>query len=366
MGLCVCLCQGARVLRRRGGIGALGTLWWVWYDEVVLRGLALCFCLSVGVAPALAERGRPTPLLEADLQTGRRVRIDASSGELDAEFDRVLGADSGFSTRELELVLERLRAELRRERPRATPRLVVFLYPGAVALERLKALPQIFVDIEIVLDPCGPSVCREAAAKHIEMVGRAVERPVLITPSHRFVLKTLLLSTSERQGEAALHLVPIADCIAAARPGGGLAWLTARERAEQDYEPLAVRAIAQKAQWRRVALTAPPRVRRDGAAVHALVRAHGDRGRLEQQVIDALAVALLGLRMSPATPKDLELEVELEVAGGRPPLRRFRAQGEPVGRFLDGSLGAMELWRSYIAEQTQRKDVTRLDLSSEP
>ena len=332
-----------------------------------MRPGLLLVCLALGTAaPSFAQRGRPTPLLEADLQTGRRVRIDASVEDLDAEFDRVLGAGSGFSTKDLERVLERLRAELRRERPRATPRLVVFLYPGSVELERLKALPQIVVDMELVLDPCERAVCREAVAKHREMVGRAVEKPVLITASHRFLFQTLILSTSVRAGDAALHQVPITDCIAAAaRPGGGLAWIEGRERAAQGYEPLAVRAIAQRTAARRVALTAPPRVSRDAAGVHVLLRARGDRARLEQQVIDALAAALQGLRQNPTTPKEIELEVELEVPG-RPPLRRFRALGEPVGRYLDGGLGAAALWSSYVAEQTRRKDVTQLDFSGEP
>lgn len=330
----------------------------------------IALCLSLwGAVPAGADRGRPTPLLEENLQTGKRVRIDASSQYLDAEFDRVLGPDSGFSTRELERVLDRLRGELRRERPRATPKLVVFLYPGATDVARLQGLPQIFVDIELVLDPCERTVCTDAIAKHIEMVGRAVGQPVLASGGHRFVFQVLILSSvlATQQGEAQLQKVPIADCItAAARRQGGQAWLDARQHAEDDYEPLCVKAIARQAALRRVPLTAPPRVSRDAEGVHVLMRARGERNRIESDVIGALGVAMAGLRQSPATPKEVQLEVELAVSMGRAVVRRFRAEGGPVGQYLDGRLDAGALWKSYISETTRRKDVTRLDFGSEP
>ena len=115
--------------------------------------------------------------MQDDLAKNQRTRIDAPKDSFDADLDAALGGAQGFSTKPLEQIEDRIRAELRRDRPRASPRLIVFLYPGRVSAEKLKAMREINVDIELVMDPCDRSVCNEAVAKHIELVGRAVGAP---------------------------------------------------------------------------------------------------------------------------------------------------------------------------------------------
>jgi hypothetical protein len=312
-----------------------------------LIGVALC--LGAGVA---LGQGRPTPLLEDDLKAGRRTKIDAPKDELDAALDGALGKPSGFSTAELERLEDRLRQGLKRERPRATPRLIVFLYPGKVSAERLRSLAEINVDIELVIDPCERAVCQDAVARHIELVGQAVGQPVFAGQGYKLIYKTLTLKTVTAMAgdQTGAYVIPIADCIAASKkPGGGAAWLAAQKSAENEFEPRMVKAIAVEAARRRVALKDPPSVARSGGEVTVALRVRGDRGRLEQAVLDALAAAARGLRSSPATPPTAHLEVQVET-GGRPPTQTFRAPGAPIGLYLDGSLDARAVWSSYVAE----------------
>src|SRR5689334_19220587 len=129
-----------------------------------LAGLA-----CVGVLLAGPLRAEPTtPLLEDDLRANRRKTIDAPKDQLDADLDAALGGPQGFSTKALARIEDRLKEELRRDRPRASPRLVVFLYPGRVSAERLKAMREINVDMELTIDPCSRSVCDDALARHVE------------------------------------------------------------------------------------------------------------------------------------------------------------------------------------------------------
>src|SRR5947209_884139 len=151
------------------------------------RARGLCYCRAVRTSiltlllvlsgAAHAQSNKETTLLQDDLQNNRRTKIDAPKDDLDAQLDAALGGPAGFSTRELEKIEDRIRNELKRDRPRATPRLIVFLYPGRISAEKLKSMAEVDVDIELVMDPCDRNVCREAVAKHIELVGRAVAQP---------------------------------------------------------------------------------------------------------------------------------------------------------------------------------------------
>jgi hypothetical protein len=315
-----------------------------------------------GPAAAQAQGGRETPLLEVDLRAGTKSAIDkrsAAESELDAALGQAIGAgERSFSTKVLEQIEERLVGELRRERPRATPGLIIFLYPGSVSAEKLRSLAEVAVDIELVIDPCERTVCREAVARHIELVGRAVQNPVVQTPRYKLSWKTLIIQASVpfHDTEHREYRVPIADCVAAAgRRGGGLAWLDARSKADTDYEPMVAKAISQAASRRRVSLGAPPLVNRSGDEASVHLRIHGDRIRFEQQVTDALAAAASGLRANPATPAKSEIEVRLEGAGGDAGGRLFRSMGPPVGLFLDGKLGRKELWSTYVIEAGKNK-----------
>jgi hypothetical protein len=186
-------------------------------------------CCSVEAA----QPRKGTALMENDLRAGKKTRIDAAGGDaLDAEMDAVLGRagakSQSFSTKELEIIEQRLLGDLKRERPRATPHLIVFVYPGRITPEKLKVLSEVFVDLEILLDPCERSVCRDAVARHIELVGRAVGKAERQTRVYKLVFKTLILRTKVtfRDAEVDEFRVPMTEAVkAAGRSGGGRAWL---------------------------------------------------------------------------------------------------------------------------------------------
>jgi hypothetical protein len=328
---------------------------------VAMRALMIVMLLVPMLARA--QTTRETTLYQDDLANNRRTRIDAPTDAFDAQLDAALGGPQGFSTKALEQIEERIKQELRRDRPRATPRLILFLYPGRIDAERLKALTEVNVDIELVMDPCERTVCKDAVARHIELVGRAVGQPVMSTANFRMVLQTLTLKTSTtlHDDELAMYRLPISACVTAAqRPGGGMAWLTAQEHAESAYEPIVMHAIARHAAERRVRLGAPPSVSRDVNSVNVLLKVRGDRVRTQQQTIDALAAIASGLRDNPRTPSQQALEVDVDT-GVRDGLRRFRAPGNAAALFVDARLSAADLWSTYVAEV--REDAQSLSFS---
>ncbi|MDB4965903.1 MAG: hypothetical protein JWN44_1592 [Myxococcales bacterium] len=317
-----------------------------------MRLVAAIFFASAIGSVAGADTSRETPLLEDDLTKNKRTRIDAPKDAFDADLDAALGGPQGFSTKELEKMGDRIKAELRRDRPRASPRIILFLYPGRISAEKLKSLSEVNVDIELIMDPCERSVCKEAVAKHIELVGRAVGTPVVAGAGWKMIFQTLTLKTSStlHDQEVSVYQVPIKECIAAAqKPGGGLAWLDSQQHAEDDYEPIVTKAIARHAAERRVSLAAPPSVKRGPAGVDVRIKVRGDRARTQQQAIDALGACASGLRDNPKSPAQQALEVEVET-GTRDGARRFRAPGNPVGLYVDGRMSGGDLWASYVAE----------------
>jgi hypothetical protein len=301
---------------------------------------------------ARAQTAHETTLYRDDLAKNQRTRIDAPKDAFDAQLDDALGGPQGFSTKALEKIEERIKQELRRDRPRATPRVILFLYPGRIDAERLKALTEVNVDIELIMDPCDRNVCREAVAKHIELVGRAVGQPIVSAPNFRMIFQTLTLKTSTtlHDDEVAMYQVPISACVAAAqRAGGGLAWLDAQQHADVEYEPIVMKAIARHAAERRVQLAAPPSVKRDGGGVDVLLKVRGDRVRTQQETLDALAAIAAGLRDNPKTPSQQQLEVDVDT-GLRDGPRRFRAPGSPVALYIDARMSGADLWSTYVAE----------------
>jgi hypothetical protein len=317
----------------------------------------------LAAGPAVrAQNGTPTPLVQDDLARNKRTTIDQPD-----ELDGIAGAlgGGGFSTATLAPIEQKLRAELRAERPRATPRLIVFLYPGRVSAESLRNLAQVFVDIELDIDPCDRSVCRDAVGKHIELVGRAVGRPVYATQNYKLTFKNLTLKTATQMhdSEVSAFQVPIADAVkAASKPGGGLAWLDGAQKAESDYVPLMVRAVSQKASQKRVALEGSPQVSRSGGEASVVMKVRGDRSRVEQQVTEALAAAESALRDSRATPSVVHLEVDVDTGQRGVGPRKFRALGNPVGDYLDSRLDARSLWASYVEEvKKQAAGTQRMD-----
>ncbi|HEY3359989.1 MAG TPA: hypothetical protein VGQ83_42450 [Polyangia bacterium] len=324
-------------------------------------GLAL-----VCVAADASQPRKGTALLEVDLRAGKKTRIDAAQGgdALDAEMDAVLGRagakNQSFTTKELELIEEKMVANLRRERPRATPHLIVFVYPGRVSPEKLKLLSEVFVDIEILIDPCERSLCRDAVARHIEMVGQAVQKAEVKTARWTLVYKQLILRTATRfrDTEGDEFRVPISDCIAAGRrAGGGRAWLDSMGHSVAQYEPLVAKAIQRHAGRFRVALAGPPRVSRQGGEADAVVRIKADRNRLQTQVIDAMAATAQAFRDNQATPATTHIEVHAEVPMKGVKVRRFRCLGQPVLALLDKQIDAAMLWNTYVRETTPQAGV---------
>lgn len=328
-----------------------------------VRTVTRCaFAACVLAQTALAQNGQPTPLVQDDLQRNKRTTIDQPD-----DLDGIAGAigGGGFSTATLQPIEQRLRAELRTERPRATPRLIVFLYPGRVSAENLRNLSQVFVDIELDIDPCDRSVCRDAVGKHIELVGRAVGKPVYANQNFKLTFKNLTLKTATQMhdSEVAAYQIPIAEAVAASgRSGGGMAWLDGAKKAEDQYVPLMVKAVSQKASAKRVSLEGSPQVARSGLEASVVMKVRGDRARVEQQVTDALAAAEGALRESRATPQVVHLEVDIDAGQRGSGPRKFRALGNPVSEYLDGRLDARSLWASYVEEVkkqgvgTQRMD----------
>lgn len=328
---------------------------------VVRRVLSVAVALPAAVAavivlalpaPANAQTTRETTLLQDDLAKNQRTRIDAPKDSFDSDLDAALGGPQGFSTKALETIEDRLKQELRRDRPRATPRLIVFLYPGRIDAERLRSLAEVNVDIELVMDPCDRNVCKEAVAKHLELVGRAVGQPVIANANFKMIFQMLTLKTSTtmHDDEVSVYRVPIAECVKAAqRPGGGLAWLDAQQHATEDYEPIVIKAIARHAAERRVSLESPPSVKRGAGGVDVTLAVRGDRSRTQQQTIDALAAAAAGLRDNPTTPQQQSLEIDVDT-GARDGRRRFRSMGSPVALYVDGRLSGGDLWGTYVSE----------------
>ncbi len=320
-------------------------------------------------APAVARADKPTPLLEDDLRANKRKTIDAPVDAEDAALDAVLGGPKGFSTQELGAVEDRLRAVLKRDRPRTSPRLVVFLYPGRVSAERLKAMREVFVDIELTIDPCPRSLCDDALATHLEMVGRAVGAPAHRTAEFSLVYKMLTLTAeSDVRGEEVVTVsVPVADAIEAGKqPGGARALMAARRRADTDYVPLMTRAITRQASGRRVPLAKPPGVARSASGVDVTLAMKADRARNDQHVLDALAAVAEALATSSATPSQGRLEVDIEAESRSVGPARYRCPLDAAQRYARGEIDSKALLASYVEQVDDDKGAQRMVLADAP
>ncbi len=343
----------------------------------LLHPTALACLATLGLAAspmaprALGQALKSTPLVEDDLSTGKRKQIDAPADDFDASLDAALGGAAGFSTKELLAVDDRIRAELKRDRPRASPRVVMFLYPGRVTIDKLRAMREIYADLELIMDPCERSVCRDAVGKHLEVVGRAVQGGVAQGNGYKISMRTLTLRTSTTMHDANVEVysVPIADCIAASKKsGGGVAWLDSRAKQDTDYVPIVTKAVQREATARRVALSTVPAVARSASEVEVKLKGKGDRSRYELQALDAFAAAVAGVRSNPASPSMDKVRIELLMDTQQPGMkeRLFRIQGAPVALYLDKKLDAGSLWKSYVEEVKRGKDAgQRMDFSDD-
>jgi hypothetical protein len=312
-----------------------------------------------------------TPLLKVDLKSGDETRIDGDQLDTDAALDAALGealgeVASNFSTRQLDAVVRKIVDGLRSLRPRSPATLLVFVAPGRVNLDRLRRLPEVLVDLELIIDPCDRSACTDSVATHIELVGRAVVSPEQQAGGTKLVFRTLAIraATTFHDKETAVHVVPVEDAVAAAgQRGGGRAWLEDASQQEEKYEPLVSRAVARKAARRKVELDSAPVVTRAHGEVQVLLKVLGDRARVEQIVLDSLAAAVEGMRQNQATPAMQQIEIEFSMPGWKP--RRFQAAGPSVGQWLDGKIEARALWTTYVREIKKRKGAAELDFSDE-
>jgi len=335
--------------------------------------LALAALVLLSLAAEASQPRKGTALLETDLRAGKTTRIDATGGDaLDAEMDAVLGRagakQESFSTKELEVIEQRLVADLKRERPRATPHLIVFVYPGRITPEKLKILSEVFVDLEILLDPCERSVCRDAVARHIELVGRAVGRAERQTRMYKLVFKSLILRTKTtfRDEELDEFRVPMTEAVkAAGRAGGGRAWLDTMDTSKEQFEPLVAKAIARQASKYRVGLIGAPHVGRQGDRADALLKIRADRSRLQSQVLDALAAAAAGFKENPASPPNLSFEVHANVPMKGVKVQKFKCLGQPVMALLSRQIDASTLWSTYVREIVQEKGVTNMSFDDD-
>jgi hypothetical protein len=326
-------------------------------------------CCSVEAA----QPRKGTALMENDLRAGKKTRIDAAGGDaLDAEMDAVLGRagakQQSFSTRELETIEQRLLGDLKRERPRATPHLIVFVYPGRITPEKLKVLAEVFVDLEILLDPCERSVCRDAVARHIELVGRAVGKAERQTRMYKLVFKSLIMRTKVhfRDAEVDEFRIPMTEAVkAAGRSGGGRAWLDGMAHSTAQFEPLVAKAIARQASKYRVALIGAPHVGRQGNNADAVLKIKADRSRLQSQVIDGFAAAAAGFRENPASPPNLTFEVHANVPMKGVKVQKFKCLGQPVMALLNRELDASTLWATYVREIVQQKGAVTMSFDDD-
>lgn len=329
----------------------------------LVASLALIPGLARGGDASLPARSGETPLLRDDLKANQRTRIDAPRDELDAELDKVLGSGGGFSTKDLERVGERIKSELRRDRARAAPRLLVFVYPGRITVERLRSMAEVVVDVELVIEDCERSVCRDAVGGAIELVGRAIGEAALSGQGYKLRFQNLLVQTFTpmRDAELGAYRVPIADCITAARrPGGGLAWLKERSRQAEDYENLVARGIVKRAAERRLSLKGPPSVKRSPTGVDVTLTIDADRSRVQGQVMDAMAAAARALADNATTPTETTIEVTALVAlRGQAP-QRYRAPGPQVQVWLDGRLSASAFWSTYVEQRRPGGDAAQV------
>jgi len=330
---------------------------------ILLVGLAVL----AGAPRARADR---TKLLEVDLQTGKKKTIDGKgpSSRADLDLDAALdGATGGasFSTKTLEKIETALRNHLRATRPRAMPRLLLFLYPGRISRSGLKELREVLVDVDLVVDPCGRSVCQESVGKHIELLGRSIHQAVLRTSRYTVRFKTVTIRTSQqmRGAEYDVYRFTAEEVVRSGSSGGGVALVTRLSRAKEGYTRAVTKEVARKVKLRRVPLSGPPVVERSGGAVSVSMKIASDRNRYRTQVLGALIGAAEALAGNPLTPPESRYVVVASVRFRQLEQRTYSCLGQPMSLLLKGRLSQSDVWNSYVVEK--KKGDRQLSFSDE-
>jgi hypothetical protein len=313
---------------------------------------ALC-CLSCAILPVAAAAER-TKLMEVDLETGRRRRIDARSrgSSADRELDAMLGQTMGqsFTTAELERVDKALRRYLKMLRPRASARLLVFLYPGRITRSALSELREVLVDLDLVVDPCGRSFCEDAVGKHLDLVGRSLKQAVIRTRRYSIRFNTITVRTALDPGSGYQLYRFTTQQILGLRGRGGakLVRKVARQRAGYDRKMLA--AVQRQLKLRRLRVARVPRISRSRQSVSANLELRSDRVRYRAQAVAALLATAKALAASPLTPPNGELTVVARVRKRREKRYRFHCSLQSLRLHLAGRMSRKELLASYVVE----------------
>jgi hypothetical protein len=318
------------------------------------KRLILGLVISLIASTSWADR---TKLLEVDLKTGSKRRIDASGPktaadrDLDALLDKTTGAS--FTTDDLEKVEKALRAFLQASRPRAMPRLLLFAYPGRITRNGLKELREVKVDIDLVVDPCSRAVCVDSVGKHVELLGKAMRQSVLRTSRYsvRFGSVTIRTSTEMRDTEYETFSFTADEVVQAGQGAGGARLVSRLTKAKEGYTAQVTKDVASRVRNRRVRLAKAPVVQRDKRQVTVDLEIQSDRVRYKSDVLGAFAGATDALRKHPLTPSSSALTVVASVPFRTVERHTFSCTGQPLGLFLDGRMSSSELWSTYIVEK---------------
>ena len=314
------------------------------------------------VHPALADGKRPTPILEVDLRTGTKRSFDHGKPktQADKELDALLDATTGesFSSKELNKISGALRRFLRSSRPRAQPSLILFLYPGRISKTELRELREVKVDVELQVDPCHRTVCRDAVGQHLELLGKSLRQAVLRT-SHYVINFSHVTVRARLDASGAssyeTYRFSAAEVVQAGKRKGAGALLVKRSTAQRaGYEKNMVKLIVRRLRARRVRLKGAVRVDRVGRALSVALTVRSDRVRVKAHVLGAFIGAAEALARSSITPAEVELTVTALVPMRGIKKRIFRCGIHPLKLHLRGRLQQTELWSTYVVEQKKK------------
>lgn len=309
------------------------------------------------VAPSFEARADRTQLLKVNLRTGKRSSIDKAEKRrgVDAQLDALLDSSTGksFSTGDLARIEKAVRRFLRQTRPRAEPRLLLFLYPGSITGQRLRTLREVSIDIDLVVDPCARSVCRDSVAKHLEILGRSIKQAVIRTKDYviRFKNVTVRTSTAMRGARFDIYSFSAKEVVDAGRGGRGQKLVRRVLDAQKGYARQMSRKAAKGVARKRVRLAKTPRVMRDGSRVTVELELRSDRVRYKRHVVDALAATMKALRSSKLTPQAVQLKVVVLIPMRGMKRKVFSCVGQAVDQYRAGRIGSGELWSNYLTRE---------------
>lgn len=326
----------------------------------------IVFALVAALGTSASAQKR-TPLLEVDMEKGKATfRIDPNAKAEDNELDFLGITRKGFTTKELDGIEQTLRRSVRTVRPRATPRLLLFLHPGRISASRLFNEDEVIIDLRLDIDPCPRTVCRDAVAKTIHLLGKAIGEARQDKESYTVVFREITIKalTEYRGKQATVYRFSAERCVEMGESfASAKAMIDGHHREEEQYEALMTRAISQNAKTRRLRLVGAPDVRRHEGSVTASLTVKSSRNRFQSDVQSALTAAAKALRKSRVTPPDYSIEVAAKVKFRETKTQRYRAPGSAVNRFLDGEFDASTLWSMYVIEQ-DRSGAAELDMSA--